>query len=262
MPTAALSTAASERSHGPEGHQIARAWSSAWAGSGFGSGAAASASAALKPLAVCTSESKPRRAAHGPCGRRRTATHRRCRAESSPPPPGRSRARRWRPAGSPARKCRRPGTVPRALAPARLAQIDKGRQFSAAGVDDERPQRRQVRCADQQHVGAMHRERAAAHRTGNDAGQVQDSDSGQRPLCRGQRFGRRIADLLDAQQRKRGDRAALRMPIPLGEGAARGSDEPGVGGRSFERLAFPVVERALYRRADRRRSASSASMPR
>ena len=38
------------------------------------------------------------------------------------------------------------------------------------------------------------------------------------------------------------------MPIPLGERTARGSDEPGVGGCGFERLAFPVVERALYRR--------------
>ena len=46
-------------------------------------------------------------------------------------------------------------------------------------------------------------------------------------------------------KRKASDRSALGMLIPLGERPARGHHETGVGGGGLERLAAPLVERAL-----------------
>src|SRR5262245_65314 len=53
------------------------------------------------------------------------------------------------------------------------------------------------------------------------------------------------ADPIDGEERKASDRAALGMLIPLGERPARGHHETGVGGGGLERLAAPLVERAL-----------------
>ncbi len=69
--------------------------------------------------------------------------------------------------------------------------------------------------------------------------------SGRSAAASGQ--ARRLADFLDTEQRKFCDRAALRMRIPFGERAARRDDETGLGGRGFERLGLPAVERALHR---------------
>src|SRR5262245_4789383 len=58
-------------------------------------------------------------------------------------------------------------------------------------------------------------------------------------------MGRRVADLIDGEERKARDRTALRMRVPLGERPARGHHEAGVGGGSLECLAAPSIERAL-----------------
>ena len=68
VPRAALARLARQRHHRPERHQIARGVVERLGGQLLGprQTPAASASAWLMPLAVCTSESKPRRAAQGP----------------------------------------------------------------------------------------------------------------------------------------------------------------------------------------------------
>ena len=68
----------------------------------------------------------------------------------------------------------------------------------------------------------MCRERAAAHRTGNDARQIEHLDSRERAIGRPHGLYRCIADLIDGEERKARDRAALRMRVPLGERPARG----------------------------------------
>jgi hypothetical protein len=103
------------------------------------------------------------------------------------------------------------------FAAAGLAQIDRRRQFPPPGVDDERLHRRQVRCCDQQHIGAVRSERATAYRPGDDAGQVEDFHPGKRALGRGQRLSRGVADLIDAEEGQASDRAALRVGVPFGE---------------------------------------------
>src|SRR5262249_31974109 len=56
---------------------------------------------------------------------------------------------------------------------------------------------------------------------------------------------RRIADLIDGEERKTSDRAALGMLIPLRERPACGHHEASVGGGGLERLTAPLIERAL-----------------
>jgi hypothetical protein len=53
---------------------------------------------------------------------------------------------------------------------ARLTKIDLGRQFSSAGIDDERQHRGSMCSGDEQHVGAVAGKNAAAHRAGDDMG--------------------------------------------------------------------------------------------
>ena len=93
-----------------------------------------------------------------------------------------------------------------------------------------------MRRRDQQHIGSMRRERATAHRAGNDARQVEDLDAGKRTISRVQRPRRCVADPIDGEQREASERTALGMLIPLGKRPARGDDEAGLGGGSLERL--------------------------
>ena len=98
-------------------------------------------------------------------------------------PPGRSRTPQWRRAGSLARKCRRLAAAPRAFrVHARRANPSRSR-LPVAGVDDKRVHGGQMRRGDQQHVSAMRGERAAADRTGDDAGQVEHFDAGERAFA-------------------------------------------------------------------------------
>jgi len=91
----------------------------------------------------------------------------------------------------------------------------------------------------------MCRERAAAHRTGNDARQVEHLDARERAIGRAHGLRRGVADLIDGEERQARDRAALRMRVPLGERPARGHHQAGVGGGGLERLAAPFIEGAL-----------------
>src|SRR5262245_62450922 len=95
----------------------------------------------------------------------------------------------------------------------------------------------------------MNGERATTHRTGNDAGQVQHLDARKGALGRTQRLRRCIANLIDGEERKAGDRTALWMLVPLGERSAGSHNEAGVGGGSLERLTAPFIECALDRRS-------------
>ena len=104
-----------------------------------------------------------------------------------------------------------------------------------------------MRCGDKKHLGAMRGERAAAHRTGDDAGEVEHLDAGERAIRRGEFLGGASPIFSMRKQRQLRDRLALRMAIPFGERAARGDDETGFGGRGLERLGRQTVERALHR---------------
>ena len=104
-----------------------------------------------------------------------------------------------------------------------------------------------MRSGDEKDVGAVSRKRPAADWTGDDAGQVENLDAGERPRRRFELLRRRIADFLDAEQWRLRDGAALRVPIPLGEGSARRNDEPGIGGGGFKRLRPPAGQCALHR---------------
>ena len=106
-----------------------------------------------------------------------------------------------------------------------------------------------MRRSDKQHVGAVRGQRPPAHRSRNDAGEVEHLDAGEWPLGSGQGFGRRVADLLDRKRRQRGDRLSLRVVIPFGERAAGGDDKTGCRRRVFEFFRLPTVERALHRSA-------------
>src|SRR6266508_6082610 len=103
-----------------------------------------------------------------------------------------------------------------------------------------------MRCRDEQHIGSVCGERATTHRAGNDTRQVEYLDARKGAVGRGQGLRRCIANLIDGEEWEAGDRAALRMLIPLGERAACGHHEAGVGGGSLERLSVPSVECALY----------------
>ena len=55
-----------------------------------------------------------------------------------------------------------------------LAQIDRGRRFPAAGVDDQGQHRRQMRCGNSEDAAPCTASVPAAHRAGNDAREVGD----------------------------------------------------------------------------------------
>ena len=63
------------------------------------------------------------------------------------------------------------------------AQVERGRELAAAGVGVEQRKARQVRRRDAHDIGAVRGERAAAHRAGNDARQIEHADARQRPLA-------------------------------------------------------------------------------
>jgi hypothetical protein len=86
-----------------------------------------------------------------------------------------------------------------------------------------------VAGGDQHHIGAVNGKRAATDRAGNDAGEIEDAQTGKRARTGGELVRRRLADFVDAKQRQLRDRAALRMMIPLREGAARSRDEARFG---------------------------------
>ena len=135
------------------------------------------------------------------------------------------------------------------VAPARVAQIDEGRQFSASGVDDKR--RYDGRCEAVTSSTSAPCAASVRPHTGPAMMRVRSNTltpaSGRAAAARG--FGRRAADAVDGKERQVGDGASLRMFIPLGKRPAGGNDEAGLRRRGFEILGFPSAERALYRGA-------------
>jgi hypothetical protein len=89
--------------------------------------------------------------------------------------------------------------------------------------------------------------RAPAHRTGDDARQVQYPDAGQRAICRRKRLSRRVTDSVDGKEWKLRDGAPLGVLIPLGKRAAGGNHEASLSRRRFQALCIPSIERALDR---------------
>ena len=127
------------------------------------------------------------------------------------------------------------------------AQIEGGGELAAAGVDVEQRHSRQMRRRDAHDVGAVGRQRAPAHRSGDDARQIGHANTRKRSLPRGrQRAGRGLADLADLQQRQLRHGMPLRMRGPFGARAHHGGDEPGFGGRRLEFLALPLGKRGLH----------------
>ncbi len=102
------------------------------------------------------------------------------------------------------------------------------------------------RCGagDAHHVGAVGRERTAAHRPGDHAREVEHAQARKwPPAAVGQPApgapGRRLADPFDLEERQAGNRLALRVRRPLRRRAQHGGAQPGLGRGGFERLALP-----------------------
>ena len=124
-------------------------------------------------------------------------------------------------------------------------ELDESRELAAAGVDGEPGDRRQIGAIDQQHVGAMRRERAAGDGTCDHAREIEHADAGERALARGPGFGRRLADLLDREHRKLSERFGMRRRRPFFRRAHEGNHGAAGIGRGLERLAVPPRQRRL-----------------
>jgi hypothetical protein len=199
------------------------------------------------PLAFCTSESKPRREA-----RAGVAVGRQRDGDDAGTDLG-TRLRREPERGHPARPIplhedvRLSQQAAEPLAVLLGAQVERGRELAATGVRVQQRKSGQMRRRDAHNVGAVRRKRAAAHRAGDDARQIEHADARQRPLAGGwQRAGRRFADLADLEQRKLRYRAPLRMRGPFCRRARHAGNQLGVGGRRLEFLALPFGQRGLH----------------
>jgi hypothetical protein len=116
------------------------------------------------------------------------------------------------------------------------SQIYMCGSFAAARVGD-RCDVRQMRRIHEHHIGAVSRERPAAHRPREDAREVQHLDAFERTLIKCERRQldrRRITDTLDGEQRLRRNCAALLRCIPLLERAQRRRDQLRIGHGGFE----------------------------
>ncbi|MNX87802.1 hypothetical protein D3C86_1197410 [compost metagenome] len=107
-----------------------------------------------------------------------------------------------------------------------------------------------MRGIDQHHVGAVSGQRPAANGSGDDPRQVQHADVFERagilPIFgQGPRIG--FADALDSEQRLRGNRLALRVPVPFVEAAHGGYHHAGVRRDLLEIQRLPAAQRALHR---------------
>ena len=101
----------------------------------------------------------------------------------------------------------------------RLAQVEIGGEFAEAGVELLVTEVGQMRGGDFQHVRAVFGEGTGTGGTGENAGDVDDPDSGERTGAGRQRFGWGVTDFDDFQQRQGGDGGGLGMVGPLGFGA-------------------------------------------
>jgi hypothetical protein len=121
--------------------------------------------------------------------------------------------------------------------------VELGRELAESGVDDQVRKARQVRRGDQHHVGAEAGEGASADRARDHAREVEHADARERARARprGLRWG--LADLLDLEQRQRGEGAPLRVRPPLLARADHAGGQPGRGQRVLEILGAPLRDR-------------------
>src|SRR5271169_1750787 len=94
---------------------------------------------------------------------------------------------------------------------ARSAQVEVGCKLAVPGIQFLVPEARQLRASDPQHLSAMFGECAGTRRSGQDASEVEDADTRERPITGWKRFGGAVADSDDLHERQRCDRSALRM---------------------------------------------------
>ena len=117
--------------------------------------------------------------------------------------------------------------------------------IAAAGIDGDPWNRRQIGTRDQQHIGAVHRERAACDRTRNDPRQIEHAHARERTITGRPRFWRRIADLFDRKRWQLRKRPGVwrRRPFVM-RTHQRHHSTAGIG-RGLERFAVPSHQGGL-----------------
>ena len=106
----------------------------------------------------------------------------------------------------------------------------------------------QARRGNPHHVGAMRGERAAGDRSGDDACQIEDAKSRERPCAFRKRPRRRVANLFDLHDGRGSDCGRLRMRCPFVRRAHRGHDAAALICFGLEGDGFPVAQRHFDRR--------------
>ena len=76
-------------------------------------------------------------------------------------------------------------------------EVEKNRELAAAGIDGEPRDRRQIRARYQEHIGAMRGKCPAGDRARDYARQIEHTQTGERTVALGPRFGRGVTDFLD-----------------------------------------------------------------
>ena len=134
----------------------------------------------------------------------------------------------------------------------RIAQIDVRLQLADPGIEvRRRPQVGQVLARHPQHVGAVLGERARAGRSRQHAREIEHAHARERPVPRGQRPRRRIADLHDLEQRQARRRSASAAARAIPPRCARSCRS-----RRPRRARSRARARPTSRPLSRRRSAS------
>ena len=110
-------------------------------------------------------------------------------------------------------------------------EVGEGGALAEAGVDHQRLDRRQVRGADAQNLGAVLGERPADGRAGDDAAEVEHTHARERRLPRRQGVRPGVADPGKADQRAPREMRRVALCLPLGtaalpNGAGARSDGP------------------------------------
>ena len=199
------------------------------------------------PVAFWTSESNPRRErpwSLAPVGRERDGDDARpdLRAglRREPEPGDAARAVALHEHVRLAQQCREP------LAVVGRAQIERGRKLAATRVGVEHRLAREMRRRDAHDIGAVGRERAAADRAGNDAGEIEHAQARERAILRWARQRARggLADPLDFEQGQPRHRHPLRVRLPFRRRAVERGDEAGFRHRGLELCALPLQRAA------------------
>src|SRR5690606_36384461 len=121
----------------------------------------------------------------------------------------------------------------------RPAEIDERRALAPAAVDDERRHVGQMRSGDPHHLRTMLGQVSAANRPGDDASEVEHAHVRERAVARPEPLRRSIADALDLEQWKPGDRLSLGVRLPFRRAPEHPGTKPGRSERVFDLLAAP-----------------------